>query len=67
MINQTKKELLCRFVNNKCEQCKIELETHLLHIHRINRGYNGGNYEDFRNLKVLCSKCHKLYHSKEFK
>jgi hypothetical protein len=62
MINKNKKELLCKFVDNKCESCHKKFPTNELHIHRLNRGYLGGTYTDFRNLKVLCGPCHKLIH-----
>jgi hypothetical protein len=66
MISKAKKELLCKFHDNICENCKKKFPTNELHIHRINRGYLGGSYEDHRNLKVLCEACHKLVHWGEF-
>ena len=66
-INKKKKELLCQFVQYKCESCKLKFEIAELQIHRINRGFCGGSYEEFRNLKVLCKKCHKKIHQNEFK
>ena len=65
-IKQSKKKLLCEFVGYKCEICKKEFKINNLHIHRINRGYLGGTYNDFRNLKVVCNECHKKLHCKEF-
>lgn len=65
-ISESKKKLLCTFKDNRCEQCCKEYDIAKLHIHRINRGWEGGSYEDFRNLKVLCKKCHSLYHGNEF-
>jgi len=65
-ISINKKELLCMFVDFKCEECREHFEITGLQIHRINRGYKGGTYIDFRNLKVVCKDCHKMYHSGEF-
>lgn len=62
-----KKELLREFVNKICEQCgKHEDEVGILQCHRIKRGCMGGEY-NLRNIKMLCKKCHKLYHGGEFK
>lgn len=61
-LTEKQKQLLKEFVGNKCEQCGKEGS---LEIHRIKRGNAGGIYE-LRNIKVLCSKCHDLYHSNEF-
>ena len=50
-----------------CENChKSEEEVGTLEVHRINRGYLGGAYVPV-NIKVICNKCHRLIHSKEFK
>ena len=50
-----------------CEEChKPEKEVGTLQVHRIDRGYNGGEYCP-RNVKIICKKCHKRYHYKEFK
>jgi hypothetical protein len=65
-ISKEKKDLLCKYVNNCCENCKKKFPTNKLHIHRINRGYKGGTYSDFKNLKVLCEACHDLVHWNEF-
>ena len=66
MLSERKKELLREFVDFKCEQChKHEKEVGKLEPHRIRRGNAGGKYE-FRNIKMLCKKCHKLYHFEEF-
>ena len=69
MLNKKKKQLLREFVDFTCEQCKkTELELSQkdkiikLQIHRINRGME----YVLRNIKVLCPKCHKMYHYKEF-
>jgi len=73
-LSENKKELLRKFVDFTCEQCgKTELEISQeakkiikLQPHRIRRGCQGGKYE-LRNIKVVCSKCHKKYHGGEFK
>ena len=66
MIKLSKKRLLVEFVDNQCEICKNKFLNKDLHIHRINRGYMGGTYTDFRNLKVVCQSCHKKLHQNEF-
>ena len=66
MIKQSKKRLLINFVDGYCEICHKQFEEKDLHIHRINRGYNGGTYDCFRNLEVLCVKCHKKVHENDF-
>ena len=65
-MNNKKKKLLCEFQDMTCEQCHKQKNLNSLDIHRINRGYKGGTYEDHRNLKVLCKECHKLIHGGEF-
>lgn len=65
-MKQYKKQLLIDFVENLCENCKKYFEDKELEIHRIKRGCQGGTY-DLRNVNVLCHKCHKLIHFKEFK
>lgn len=62
----SKKKLLCEFVDYICQECKNKFTFSDLRIHRINRKWKGGTYEDFRNLKVVCKNCHKLYHANEF-
>lgn len=66
MIKQSKKRLLINFVENKCEICNKIFEDKELHIHRIRRNYQGGTYDCFRNLQVLCVKCHKKVHENDF-
>lgn len=67
MLSETKKELLRKFVDFKCERCgKNEKEIGTLQIHRIQRGNAGGTY-NLRNIKVCCKECHGLYHGNEFK
>lgn len=66
-IKKRKKECLAKFHENMCEQCKTKFLLEELEIHRIRRGCKGGTYEDHRNLKVLCKKCHRRIHEREFK
>jgi len=47
----------------KCEVCKKEFILEDLEIHRIKPGCEGGTYEDFKNLKVVCYKCHEILNS----
>lgn len=65
MINKKKKELLCEFVEFKCNLCKQKKELKELQIHRINRGTSGGLY-NLENCRVLCKNCHKKLHQEEF-
>ena len=61
-ISQKNKKLLCEFHNYICEgPCKKKYPLEELEIHRIKRDWQGGNYKDHRNLKVLCAKCHDLF------
>lgn len=54
-------------VDFTCENCgKSEEEVGTLEVHRINRGYLGGKYYPV-NVKIICNKCHRLIHGKEFK
>jgi 5-methylcytosine-specific restriction endonuclease McrA len=60
-------------VNFTCQNCrKKESEVGKLQPHRLKRGYTGGLYtvlninHIFSNIKVVCNKCHKKMHSKEF-
>lgn len=72
MIGKTRltakeKEMLRGLVNNTCEECILhECLVGPLHPHRITRGHKGGTYCP-RNIKMVCEKCHKKYHSGEFK
>ena len=63
-ITKIKRQLLGRFVNNKCENC--QKKDYNLEAHRLKRGCEGGTYEH-RNIKMLCSGCHKKMHCKEFR
>ena len=60
MIDKKKKLLLLEYVDSICENCKKKFEVKELEIHRINPKLG---YEDFRNLKVVCNKCHKIFTS----
>jgi len=65
-LSEKKRALLADFVDNLCEQChKHEKEIGKLHPHRLKRGWEGGTYEH-RNLKMVCTSCHKQYHANEF-
>ena len=66
MIKKSKKMLLMKFTDFTCEICKKQFEESGLHIHRIKRNYQGGTYDCFRNLMVLCIKCHNKIHCKEW-
>lgn len=61
--NQIK--VLRQLVNFVCEQCnKHEEEVGTLQPHRLKRGNVGGEYIP-RNIKMVCNKCHDLYHEDE--
>jgi hypothetical protein len=62
-ILKSKKELLCKYVDFKCEKCKKEFPISKLNIHRIHRGCP---YSEYRSLMVLCKQCHKKIHQGEF-
>jgi len=62
-ITPEKKLLLAKFHNFYCEQCKKKFDIKDLEIHRIRRGCS---YKEHRSLMVVCKKCHKLIHSREF-
>jgi len=65
-MNKRKINLLREFVDFICEEChKNEEEVGTLQPHRIRRKNEGGKYEH-RNIKMVCSDCHKKYHSREF-
>jgi len=66
-ITEKQKKVLRELVKFKCEECgKHENEVGLLQPHRIKRGNVGGEYIP-RNIKMVCSKCHREYHMGEFK
>lgn len=64
MITPKKALLLKYFVDLICEGCHKKFKPEELEIHRIFRGNLGGEYS-LRNVKVLCSRCHKNYHANE--
>ena len=65
-LTEYKKDLLRQFVDRICENChKHENEVGTLQVHRIRRGCQGGLYE-LRNVKIICEKCHKVFHQREF-
>jgi len=65
-LSAKKISLLREFCEWTCEEChKHEDEVGKLQPHRIQRGNEGGKYV-LRNIKMVCSKCHKGYHSGEF-
>jgi hypothetical protein len=63
-ISKSKKELLCKYVDNNCECCHKQFSISELRIHRIRRGCP---YSEYRSLMVLCNPCHKKIHEMEFK
>lgn len=65
-LTNKKKELLKDFCDYTCEMCHKTKTSEELQIHRINRGYLGGEYL-IRNIMIICNVCHKLTHYKEFK
>jgi hypothetical protein len=57
-----------------CMECKKhEDEVGKLEPHRVKRGHKGGKYtlvpinHPESNVKVVCHKCHRIYHQGEFK
>lgn len=65
-IKNYQKRALIKFMDGTCEICHKQFEEKDLHIHRINRGYNNGAYDCFRNLMVVCKKDHQKLHQNEF-
>ena len=65
-LTKHKKELLKDFADYKCEECHLKFKSEELQIHRINRGYMGGEYI-LRNIKIICIQCHKRMHYGEFR
>jgi len=64
-LNKTEREVLRRLCEYKCEECREhEEECGTLQPHRIKRGNQGGRYT-LRNIKMVCNRCHKMFHSKE--
>ena len=61
-------------VNFTCQNChKHENEVGKLIPHRLKRKIHGGLYTVAKlnskenNIKIVCQKCHKLFHAKENK
>jgi len=70
----TPKQRLALIVFNeyKCQICRrlgkaVSLPPEELEIHRIRAGYEGGTYEDHRNLLVLCKNHHEIINSAQRK
>jgi RNase P subunit RPR2 len=64
-LTEKQKQLLRKMVDYTCEECnKHERTVGKLIPHRIVRGSVGGKYIP-RNIKLICKKCHKLYHFTE--
>ena len=59
-ILKSKRELLWKLTDKKCEQCKKKFPLSKIEIHKINPKLG---YKNFRNLKVLCKKCHEIFSS----
>jgi 5-methylcytosine-specific restriction endonuclease McrA len=60
-------------VNFTCQECHRNEEiVGMLVPHRLKRGNEGGLYTLFplnhpnNNLKIVCSECHRKFHSNEF-
>jgi len=65
-LSKKKLDFLREWVNYYCEEChKHEKKVGKLESHRIQRGNLGGKYH-FRNIKMVCRECHKLFHANEF-
>jgi len=65
-ITEKQKNVLREMVGFCCEECgRPEDICGKLEAHRIQRGNAGGKYIP-RNIKMVCSHCHKLYHGEEF-
>ena len=65
-LTESEKEILRNMVLHFCQGCeRHEQEVGKLQPHRLLRANRGGKYCP-NNIKMLCEKCHKLYHSNEF-
>ena len=65
-LTELQKRVLKELVGFRCEICgKHEKEAGELQIHRIRRGFEGGEYIP-SNIKVVCKNCHQLLHYGEF-
>jgi len=59
-------EVLRQMVLFTCENCdKHEDEVGILNPHRLTRGNSNGKYCP-RNILMVCSECHKMFHFNEF-
>jgi len=66
-LTEKQKEVLREMVNCTCQVCeKTQLQTGKLQPHRIKRGNAGGLYVP-NNILMVCEKCHKRLHSREFR
>ena len=64
-LTESEKKVLRGLVMFTCEECKKhEDQVGKLQPHKMTRRNKGGKYIP-RNIKMLCNKCHKLYHSME--
>lgn len=57
---QKRKEILLKIRGEKCEKCGSNTCLEIHHI--ISKKEKGNDF--FKNLKILCSKCHKLKHKR---
>ena len=62
-ISKEKKQLLCNYMDYKCEICHKKFILSNLQIHRIRPSYEDGTYENFKNCMVVCKKCHEILNS----
>ena len=67
------KKAYLKAVENKCQECHFPADiVGNLTPHRIIRGNQGGLYtvalltSKSNNIKVVCNRCHKKLHGKEF-
>lgn len=61
-LTEKQKQVLREIVEFICQEChKHEKIVGKLEIHRIRRGYAGGEYIPL-NIKLICKNCHKKYH-----
>jgi len=64
-LTEKEKNLLRKMVLCVCEGCHEEEEkVGKLEIHRIRINHQGGIYH-LRNIKILCTSCHRKYHQNE--
>lgn len=58
-LTEKQKEILKEMVDYICETCHKKKESKELEVHRIKRGYAGGEYIP-RNCQIECIDCHKI-------